>query len=66
MKCAKRESGYLTDECRKIGQPDDSKFTNVGYHAEASGRDRTMFLPIAESNNGYCWRGPSEIEWNCL
>ena len=58
MKCAKRDSGYLTEECRKIGQPDASKLTYVGYHAEpeASGRVRTMFLPIAESNYGDGWR----------
>ena len=71
MRCEKRDNGYLTDECRKIGQIDASEYTYVGYHAVESGweegnrYDVNLYLPIAKAGYGEDdWKGPCEYEWN--
>ena len=70
MACSSRDyGGYLTDDCRKIGQSYSSKFTYVGYHAVQSGweernrEDVDLYLPIDESV-AFGWKGPCEdTEW---
>ena len=72
MACSRRDyGGYLTDDCRKIGQSYSPKFTYVGYHAVQSGwedryrEDVNLYLPIDETASGDDWRGPCE-DIDCL